>query len=147
MATHALYDLAAHPEWLIPLREEIEPIIAAEGWTRAAFGKMRKLDSLLKESQRFHGVNLVSVTRITLKDMTLSNGTFIPKNTLIAAAAHPTHHDEALYPNAEVFDPFRFFRMREQAGESMKHQFVNTSLEYIAFGHGKHAWYAICFIA
>ena len=58
MITHALYDLAAHPEWFTPLREEIEPIIAAEGWTKAALGKMWKLDSMLKESQRFNGFNL-----------------------------------------------------------------------------------------
>ena len=53
-----MYDLAAHPEWVTPLREEIEPIIASEGWTRAALGKMWKLDSLLKESQRFHGIGI-----------------------------------------------------------------------------------------
>ena len=82
---------------------------------------------------------------MVLKDVTLSDGTFIPKGTLLAAATHATHHDEAVYPDAEVFDPFRFAHMREQAGESMKHQFVNTSLEYIPFGHGKHAWYAVRF--
>ena len=56
--THVVYDLAAYPELAVPLREEIEPIIAAEGWTRAALGKMWKLDSLLRESQRFHGIGI-----------------------------------------------------------------------------------------
>ena len=80
---------------------------------------------------------------MVLKDVTLSDGTFIPKDTLLSAATYATHHDDAVYPDAEVLDPFRFARMREQAGEGIKHQFVNTSLEYIPFGHGKHAWYAI----
>ena len=51
------------------------------------------------------------------------------------------HYDEALYEDAETFDPWRFARMRESEGESTKHQFVNTSVHYIPFGHGRHAWY------
>ena len=76
-----------------------------------------------------------------MKDVTLIDGTFIPKGTLLAAAAHPTHHDESIYANAEVFEPFRFAKMREGDGEGLKHQFVNTSVDYVSFGHGKHAWY------
>ena len=56
--THALYDLAANPEYIQPLRDEILPIIAEQGWTKAAMGKMWKLDSFLKESQRVNGVSL-----------------------------------------------------------------------------------------
>ena len=41
-----------------PLREEDEAVTAADGWTKAAMGKMRKLDSFLKESQRFNGIGL-----------------------------------------------------------------------------------------
>jgi len=52
--THALYDLAAHPEYVIPLREEIEPLIESEGWKKSTIQKMRKLDSFLKESLRIH---------------------------------------------------------------------------------------------
>ena len=66
MITHALYDLAVHPEWFIPLREEIEPIITTEGWTKGALGKMWKLDSLLKESQRFNGFNIRTTTPFVL---------------------------------------------------------------------------------
>ena len=46
------------PEYFQPLRDEIEPIIAKEGWTKAGMGKMHKLDSLLKESQRLSGINI-----------------------------------------------------------------------------------------
>ncbi|PIL33520.1 cytochrome P450 [Ganoderma sinense ZZ0214-1] len=137
--THALFDLAAAPQYLQPLREEIEPIIAAEGWTKAAMGKMWKVDSFLRESQRFNGIGLTSVTRKAMKEVTLSNGTVIPKGALVVAASYPTHHDDAIYENANTFDPFRFSRMREVEGEGMKHQFVNTSPEYISFGHGRHA--------
>ncbi|KAI0354621.1 cytochrome P450 [Trametes cingulata] len=137
--THAIYHLADHPEYIQPLRDEIEPIIKEEGWTKTAMGKMWKLDSFLKESQRFNGINIISVMRKGEKDITLSNGTFIPRGTLIAAAALPMHRDNEVYENADVFNPFRFSRMREAEGEGTKHQFVNTSVEYVAFGHGKHA--------
>ena len=125
-------------------------------------GKMWKLDSFLKESQRYHGIGLstssslspptlhlihlfsrvrvVSVTRLALKDVTFSDGTFVPAGTLLSAASWATHHDDAVYPDAHVFDPFRFARMREVQGEGTKHQFVNTSPDYISFGHGRHAW-------
>ena len=74
--------------------------------------------------------------------MTLSDGTFLPKGTLVSAAMWATPHDEAVSPDADVFVPFRFARMRGAGeGEGTKHQFVHTSPEYIAFGHGKRAWY------
>ena len=55
--THAIYHLAEHPEYLAPLREESEPIIQEEGWTKAAMGRMWKLDSVMRESQRLNGIN------------------------------------------------------------------------------------------
>ena len=39
-----------------PLRDEIEPIIATEGWTKAGLSKMWKVDSFLRESQRVNGI-------------------------------------------------------------------------------------------
>lgn len=56
--TQAIYHLAEHPEWLDPLREEMEPILKEEGWTKSAMAKMWKLDSLLRESQRYNGIGL-----------------------------------------------------------------------------------------
>ena len=78
--------------------------------------------------------------RIAAKDLTLSDGTRIPKGTTVAAAAHQLQRDTATLKNPSAFDPFRFAKMREGEGEGLKHQFVNTSLDYISFGHGRHAW-------
>ena len=76
-----------------------------------------------------------------MKDVTLNDGTTIPAGTLIVANTYSTHFDDEHYVSAAEFDPFRFARMREAEGENTKHQFVNTSIDYILFGHGKHAWY------
>ena len=53
--THALYHLAAQTEYVRPRREEVETVIAKEGWTKPALANMHKLDSFMKESQRLNG--------------------------------------------------------------------------------------------
>lgn len=53
--SNVLYDLAAHPEYIAVLREEVERISAEEpdGKIRKkTMPKLRKLDSFIKESQR-----------------------------------------------------------------------------------------------
>ena len=53
--THILYDLCAMPEYVQPLREEIQSALAEEGLpTKKAFLKMSRLDSFMRESQRFN---------------------------------------------------------------------------------------------
>ncbi|KAI0937289.1 hypothetical protein AcV5_005232 [Taiwanofungus camphoratus] len=137
--THALYHLAAEPKYLQPLREEIESVIAEYGWSKLGIGKMWQLDSFMRESQRMNGASAISVIRKALKDVTFSDGTHIPPGTLVCAASTATHYDEENYVNANVFDPFRFSKMRGEESERVKHQYVSTSADYIAFGHGKHA--------
>ncbi|KAI0071569.1 cytochrome P450 [Panus rudis PR-1116 ss-1] len=138
--THAIYHLAANPEYMKPLREEVEAVIREEGWTKAAMQKLRKLDSFMRESQRMNGINGISVTRKVLQPITLSTGHHIPAGTIVAAPSVSTHLDDEHYSDAEIFNPWRFSDMRDgDSSESTKHQFVSTSPDYIAFGHGKHA--------
>ncbi|KAI0354623.1 cytochrome P450 [Trametes cingulata] len=136
--THVLYHLAEHPEYLAPLREEIKGIIHENVWTKAVMSKTWKRDSFFRESPRFNGTSLVSLTRKDIRDVTLQDGMEIPRGTLVVAAAYPTHHDERVYVNAQAFEPFRLSRLREKQGEGTRHQFVNTSVDYLPFGHGKH---------
>lgn len=61
--TAAIYDLAAHPEYIQPLRDEIQQVIDEDGkdvdgdgmmkLKKSSMPKLWKLDSFLKESQRF----------------------------------------------------------------------------------------------
>lgn len=56
-----------HPEYVQPLREEIEQVIAEEGWqvdesgqkylSKSSLSKLKKLDSFIKESQRMNPLN------------------------------------------------------------------------------------------
>ncbi len=53
--TQLLYDLCAMPEYIAPLRKEIESVLAEHGaLTKKALLKLVKLDSFMKESQRFN---------------------------------------------------------------------------------------------
>ncbi|KAJ7760789.1 cytochrome P450 [Mycena olivaceomarginata] len=136
---HALYTLAANLQYVQPLREEIESVLRTEGWSRAGMQKLVKLDSFLKESARFVPGGAVGVLRQVMKDFTFSDGTTVPAGTLIGVAILSEHHDETNYTNAGVFDGFRFSRMREQAGEGIKHQMVTPTPDYLFFGLGRHA--------
>ncbi|CAL1702938.1 unnamed protein product [Somion occarium] len=137
--THALYHLAANPEYLAPLREDVTRAIKQEGWTRDALQKMLKVDSFLRESHRHHGIGSLTMTRKALKDFTFSDGTFIPKGAFVSAAEAPTHFDEANYENSEVFDPWRFVSNDGNNIEGVKNQMVSTSTDYVTFGHGRFA--------
>lgn len=137
--THALFHLAVHPEVISPLREEVDAIVAKEGWTKAAVDKMDKVDSFLRESQRLSGLVALVMTRNALKSFTFSNGTHIPVGTTVVAAAASLHLDEDLYTNAETFNALRFSDMEEEDVKSGRHQMVSTGVDYIPFGHGKHA--------
>lgn len=50
----AFYHLASSAECMQILREEVDGVFAHEGWSKAALGKMRRLDSFLKELLRLN---------------------------------------------------------------------------------------------
>lgn len=60
--SQVIYDLAARPEYIKGLREEIKEVLAEDGYDidgegftklkKSSYTKLRKLDSFLKESQR-----------------------------------------------------------------------------------------------
>ncbi|KAF9453726.1 cytochrome P450 [Macrolepiota fuliginosa MF-IS2] len=139
--THALYDLAIHPEYAKPMREEAKPIIAEDGWTKAAMHRMRKIDSFLKESQRLNSVGSMLMSRKALQDWKLSDGTLIPAGTFVGVASDAMNKEEASFPDGLAFKGFRFAEMREGDGEldGIKHQMVSLDLDHITFGHGRHA--------
>ncbi|EGN95203.1 hypothetical protein SERLA73DRAFT_77211 [Serpula lacrymans var. lacrymans S7.3] len=137
--THALFQLAANPQYVQPLREEVMTIVEKEGWSKAAMAKMHKVDSFIKEVLRFVGTGSLAMHRKALKDFTFSDGTFIPAGTLLAVPSIATHHDGETYENPGVFDPFRFAHLQTEKGQEIKRRMVSVSADCIAFGYGRHA--------
>lgn len=137
-AAHALYDLCAHPEYFEPLREEALQVLKEDGgWQKTTLNKMRKLDSFLKESQRINPPSLLAFNRIVQKDLTLSDGTKLPKGTHFAMPSAAILQDDDRMAGATSFDGFRYFKTREDPAEANKHQFAMTDSNNLHFGHGK----------
>jgi len=140
--TRALFDLASFPHHIQALREEVDSVTGGGDITPASLDKMYKLDSFIKESQRFgSSLSALSMQRKLRKDFTFSDGTTIPAGYTVAVAAVATHHDSALYPEADQFDGFRFSRRREAESSgtgtpTSKHQLISLSADYLLFGNG-----------
>ncbi|KAH8760542.1 cytochrome P450 [Diaporthe sp. PMI_573] len=113
-----LYDLCEHPEFIEPLREEVNNVIGQDGLIdKSGFMKMAKMDSFMKESQRFNPLLLITFERVIHQPLTLSSGFTIPAHTTIGIPTQAITMDESLYPNPGVFDPFRFSKIREERPE------------------------------
>jgi len=138
--TQVLYRLLANPEYLEPLREEVDAVIREEGWTKAGIDKMYKIDSFLRETQRLDGIAALSMSRLALRPFTFSNGVTVPAGTIVSVPASSTHTDERIYSNPNEFDGFRFAKLGNIEGHTAasKYQSVSTSSEYLAFGLGRH---------
>lgn len=147
-----MYDLASYPKYISPLREEIEAVIMLEGWEKSAISKMHKLDSFLKESSRLHplgaGISLsfsplkqVGAPRKALETFTFSDGTTVPKGTLLGVPLTAIHYDKKIYPNAHEFDGLRFYNLTKLNRDNTKYQWADINLDYLVFGAGVRQWY------
>ncbi|GJE92707.1 cytochrome P450 [Phanerochaete sordida] len=137
--TQALYRLAANPEYIAPLREEVESVLDQDGLSKATMEKLRKVDSFFKETQRIDGLGCLLLTRKALRDYTLADGTRVPAGCYVSTTPSATHRARACYDAPHAFDPWRFARMREEPAQSGRHQIVTPSAEHLAFGLGHHS--------
>ncbi|KAI6469461.1 hypothetical protein MCOR17_003810 [Pyricularia oryzae] len=133
--TVALMDVANYPELKKELREEVIQVIGEGGWSKQALYNMKLMDSFLKESQRFHPPSDVTLNRKVMQNMTLSDGTRLPKGAIIMVASKL--RDPKIYERPNEFDARRFLRLRDDSNNA--NQYVSTSNEMFAFGHGRHA--------
>lgn len=144
------------------LREEIEWVIGPHGktdyyaegtWTRANIAKLVRADSIMRETLRLRNFPARNLHRLVMSDDVVTDGGVpLPKGTMISMLSRAMHMDEEVYDQPEKFDPFRFSRLREQQqqqiNKSDKEQiggsggikmFLSTGLDFLPFGHGKHA--------
>ncbi|KAI5836465.1 cytochrome P450 [Schizophyllum commune Tattone D] len=110
---HALYDLAAHPEYAKYLRMEIQEMVTRGGWRKDTIDGMHLHDSFLRESMRMRALRQLSIMRKTLQPFTFESAAggpvTIPAGVLVFAATPAVHFDPAEYGDtAHDFEPFRF---------------------------------------
>ncbi|KAK1658041.1 P450 monooxygenase [Colletotrichum godetiae] len=134
----SLVDICRHPEIIEPLRQEIRTCISEGGWTPASLFKMKLLDSCMKETQRIKPVECATMRSYALRDVTFSNGTFIPKGELVAVAADRMNNPN-IWEEPEKYDPYRFMRMRQDPEKAASALLENTSADHVGFGWNPRA--------
>ncbi|KAJ5906643.1 uncharacterized protein N7473_003559 [Penicillium subrubescens] len=105
-----LYDLIARPEYIEPLREETVRTLSS-GWnhaTKASFDAQKRMDSFLRESQRWGPPGELSMHRIVKTPLTLSDGLHLPKGVHICFPSGPISKDPNFISNPAIFDGFRW---------------------------------------
>ncbi|KAL1862626.1 hypothetical protein Daus18300_008423 [Diaporthe australafricana] len=132
-----VYDLAAYPEHLAPLREEVERVLKEDGgWQKGTAAKLEMMDSFMKESQRVNAPGPISFKRVVKEQMTLSDGLVLPKDTYIAVV-----NSGCIGREDEPFDGFRYAQKQPGQSSSKARQslYTSTDREHISFGQGRHA--------
>ncbi|KLP22404.1 cytochrome P450 monooxygenase [Fusarium fujikuroi] len=139
--TQAIYDLVAHPEYIPILWEEVKSVPRDENgnFTKDSTVAMDKLDSFLKESQRFNSPDLTTFQRAAIADMKLPDGTFVPKGTKLEINTCSIHKDHELYENPEEFDGLRFHKWRKAPGKEKKYMYSSSGTDDLSWGFGRHA--------
>jgi cytochrome P450 len=139
--SQAIFDLVCRPEYLKPLRDEIQQVVDEDGYDdisgmprklkKQSIPKLRKLDSFIKESMRLSPQTIVTMDRITTAPLHLSTGHTIPKGvhisfpsyaiSLTAPSIAPAQscNPESYVPLHE-FDGFRFAKLRAMEGNENK---------------------------
>ena len=137
---HVLYDLAAHPEYFEEIREEVREVAREDsGWQKTSYARLRKLDSFMKESQRFNTPSMLSYHRVMQENHVLSDGTALPKGSHICMPVNAIQNDPEITPEPEVFDGLRYYKYRQRQGEGHLHQFATTEKNLLNLGHRKYA--------
>ncbi|KAH8743285.1 cytochrome P450 [Diaporthe sp. PMI_573] len=145
---NAFYTLAAMPEIVPEIRDEIRAVLMEHGtFSTPALQKMEKLDSFLREVMRVYPLSWSTFQRKVHKPITLSNGQFIPAGAILEIPAHSIVHDPERFDRPDEFDAFRHYRAHHEAslgaekkaGSGAANQMVSTSLNNLPFGYGRLA--------
>jgi len=137
LAKTTLLQYAQHPEVMDDLRKELLEVMPNGGWDKLTLYKLQLLDSSIKEAQRLKPIGAVSLGRVVMDDVTLPDGSVLPKNSEILVSSHPMW-DEKVFPDPEKYDAHRFVNIRQTPGNENRGQLTTTENHFLAFGRGKH---------
>ncbi|XP_006876887.1 PREDICTED: leukotriene-B(4) omega-hydroxylase 1-like [Chrysochloris asiatica] len=105
-----LYNLAKHPEYQERCRKEVQELLKDRGTEEIEWDDLSQLPFLtmcIKESLRLHPP-VIGVSRCCTQDIELPDGWVIPKGINCLISIFGIHHNPSVWPNPEVYDPFRF---------------------------------------
>ncbi|XP_048473834.1 ultra-long-chain fatty acid omega-hydroxylase isoform X1 [Rhincodon typus] len=105
-----LYNLARHPEYQRKCREEIEELLKTKDGEELEWDDLSQMPfttMCIKESLRLHPA-VTTVARCCTEDIQLPDGRVIPKGNTCLISIYGTHHNPAVWPDPEVYNPYRF---------------------------------------
>ncbi|XP_069333351.1 cytochrome P450 4F2-like [Eulemur rufifrons] len=105
-----LYNLARHPEYQERCRQEVQELLRDREPTEIEWDDLAQLPFLtmcIKESLRLHPPAPM-ISRCCTQDIVLPDGRVIPKGVICLISIFGTHHNPAVWPDPEVYDPSRF---------------------------------------
>ncbi|XP_040594558.1 cytochrome P450 4F4 isoform X1 [Mesocricetus auratus] len=105
-----LYNLARHPEYQERCRQEVWELLRDREPQEIEWDDLAQLPFLtmcIKESLRLHPPVTV-ISRCCTQDIGLPDGRVIPKGVVCIINIFATHHNPTVWPDPEVYDPFRF---------------------------------------
>ncbi|KAI1130841.1 cytochrome P450 monooxygenase [Nemania abortiva] len=136
-----IMDLCEHPECIDIMKEEYSGLIDEKGFVPlGGFSRLPKMDSCMKESQRFWPATVLTFERIINEDLRLSNGLTVPAGHRIAVCNYGVNMDPNIFPEPKKFDGLRFEKLRQQFPALQgRTQFVACNRTSLNFGYGRHA--------
>jgi cytochrome P450 len=75
--------------------------------------------------------------RRVMEDVQLKDGTELRAGSNVAVSAERMW-DSTVHEDPDIFDGYRYYNMRRN-GKAAGCQLVNTSIDHMGFGHGRHA--------
>ncbi|KAI0154695.1 cytochrome P450 [Xylariaceae sp. FL1272] len=112
-------ELVTRPE----LCDELPPTNLAE---------LKKLDSVMRECS-------LALFRRLCTPVQLSVGPELPAGSVISVDIHKVPRSEELWDNPDVFDPWRFLKLRQLPGHEDRHQFTSLGPDTPGWGDGSQA--------
>ncbi|KOS22824.1 Ent-kaurene oxidase [Escovopsis weberi] len=135
LVTQMLFEAVGDKSLVADLRGEISGVLAAHGgeWTPEAMSSLPRLESFTRETLRFNGPTLFSVTRSVIQPMQLKSGLSLRPGTIISAPSWLIHNDEDNYARAGEFNPYRFY---DEATNTATTKATTASNKFLAYGYG-----------
>lgn len=115
------------------LKEGFEPV----SWQQSQADRPY-LDAVIKETFRIHPAVGLGLERIVPgAGLTLPDGTFLCKGTIVGINAWAIHRDQSIFgPNVDSFDPARWLRAPQESEEGYKHRIGRMGRANLVFGMG-----------
>uniref|UniRef100_A0A8C0ZN28 Leukotriene-B4 omega-hydroxylase 3 n=1 Tax=Castor canadensis TaxID=51338 RepID=A0A8C0ZN28_CASCN len=104
-----LYNLARHPEYQERCRQEVRELLRDRDPKEIEWDDLAQLPFLtmcIKESMRLHPP-VTHISRSCTQDVVLPDDR-VPKGVICIISIFGTHHNPTVWPDPEVYDPFRF---------------------------------------